>query len=496
MTFESRFEIEPAVRAILAADPAVFIDAERVKTTGATLPVHDLATGQVIALAPDSDDATVDRAVRSARAAFEDGRWRNMRPADRERALLRFADLVEQAADPLAQLETLEQGMSINIARMVEVVGAVEWMRFAAGLTTKITGQTMDVSLPGGPHRWTAYTRREAIGVVAAIAPWNFPILIALWKVMPALASGCSVVLKPSEVTPLTALKLAELAIEAGVPAGVFNVVTGRGDSCGRALVSHPLVAKIAFTGSTATGKAIGRAAIDGMKRVTLELGGKNPAIVLADADLDIVVSGLLAAGFLNGGQICAAASRVYVEAAIFDDLVAALETAISGMSVGAGLDPTAQLTPLASAAHQAKVRAYLDDARSNGDVRLGVDVPDEGYFARPALVLNPDERLRMFREEVFGPILGVTRVADAEEALARANASDLGLAASLWTRDLSAAMNLTRRIEAGVVWVNTHLQIDPATPFGGYKQSGLGSEFGVDWLDAFLATKSICIAH
>ena len=496
MTLDTPFEIRPAVRAVLSADPTVFIDAKRVATTGATLPVHDPATGRVIALAPDSDDATVDRAVRSARVAFEDGRWRDMRPADRERVLLRFADLVEHAVDELAQLETLEQGKSINIARMVEVPGAVEWMRFAAGLSTKITGQTMDVSLPGGPRRWTAYTRREAIGVVAAIAPWNFPILIAVWKIMPALAAGCSVVLKPSEVTPLTALRLAELAVEAGLPAGVFNVVTGRGAGCGRALVSHPFVAKIAFTGSTATGKAIGRAAMDGMKRVTLELGGKNPAIVLADADLGVVIPGLLAAGFLNGGQICAAASRVYVEAPIFDDLVAGLEAAIGDMNVGAGLDPAAQLTPLASAAHQAKVRAYLDDARTNSDVRLGVDIPEEGYFARPALVLNPDERLRLFREEVFGPILGITRVADAEDALARANASDLGLVASLWTRDLNSAMNLMRRIEAGVVWVNTHLQIDPVTPFGGYKQSGLGSEFGVNWLDAFLDTKSICIAH
>lgn len=290
---------------------------------------------------------------------------------------------------------------------------------------------------------------------------------------------------------------LAEMAIQAGVPAGVFNVVTGFGAGAGTALTSHPKVAKISFTGSTATGKAIGRSAMDQMKRLTLELGGKNPAIVLKDADLAKVIPGLMAGGFLNGGQVCAAASRVYVEALLYDDLVGALSAAISGMSVGAGMDANAQVNPLVSAAQQAKVLSYLDDARSQGaDLVTGAAVPDQGYFVSPTLVLNPAESLKLTREEVFGPVLGITKVASADEALQRANDSALGLGASLWTSNLDAAMNLTQRMEAGTIWVNAHVFIDPAMPFGGYKQSGIGRDFGVDWLEAYTETKSICISH
>lgn len=290
---------------------------------------------------------------------------------------------------------------------------------------------------------------------------------------------------------------LAQTAVEAGVPAGVFNVITGGGAVAGKTLTEHPLVAKISFTGSTATGKAIGRTAADNITRVTLELGGKNPAIVLKDADLATVVPGLMAGGFLNGGQVCAAASRVYVEEELFDDLIGALQGAIGGMTVGAGMDPTAQVNPLVSAGHQAKVRAYLEDARANGaNIITGAAVPDEGYYVSPTLILDPSDILRLTREEIFGPVLGVTRVANADEAVARANDSLLGLGASLWTRDLAAAMNLTPRIQAGTVWINSHIYIDPNMPFGGLKQSGIGRDFGVDWLDAYTELKSVCIAH
>jgi phenylacetaldehyde dehydrogenase len=498
MAYDGPYTIETAVTDFLALDPANFIEGERVASDGAaTLPVFDPSSGRIIAQAVDATAQDVDRAVRSADAAFRDGRWRHMRPADRERILLKFAELVVEKGEVFAQLETLEQGKSIAISRMFEVGASSEWMRYVAGLSTKISGRTFDTSLPGGPQHWTTYTRREPIGVVAGIAPWNFPMMIALWKVMPALAAGCSIVLKPSEYTPLTAVMLAQTAVEAGVPAGVFNVITGGGAVAGTALTEHPLVAKISFTGSTATGKAIGRTAMDNMTRVTLELGGKNPAIVLKDADLASVVPGLMAGGFLNGGQVCAAASRVYVEDALFDDLVGALRGAIGGMTVGAGMDPTAQVNPLVSSTHQAKVQAYLEDARANGaDIITGAAVPDEGYFVSPTLVLDPDERLKLTREEVFGPVLGVTRVANAEEAVARANDSLLGLGASLWTRDLGAAMNLTPRIEAGTVWVNSHIYIDPNMPFGGFKQSGVGRDFGVDWLDAYTELKSVCISH
>jgi len=498
MAYGGPFPIDRQVADFLAREPTLFIGGRSVSAcSGDTIAVYDPSSGAEIARVPNADASDVDAAVQSAFGAFEDGRWRHMRPADRERILLRFADLLLERGEMVAQLETLEQGKSINLSRMFEVGATSEWMRYAAGLTTKICGRTFETSLPGGPNHWTSYTRREPVGVVAAIAPWNFPVLIAAWKIMPALAAGCSIVLKPSEVTPLTALLLAELAIEAGVPEGVFNVVTGDGAGTGAALTGHPLVAKISFTGSTATGKAIGRAAIDDMKRVTLELGGKNPAIVLKDADLDKVVPGLIAGGFVNGGQVCAAASRVYVEAPLYDDLVGALHAAISSLSVGAGLDAEAQVNPLVSAAHQAKVRSYIEEARTAGsDLLVGSPVPEQGYYVSPTLVLNPEDKVRLAREEVFGPVLGILRVDDAEEALARANDSQLGLAASLWTRDLTAAMNLVPRIEAGTVWVNAHVYIDPNMPFGGYKQSGVGRDFGLDWLDAYTETKSVCINH
>lgn len=498
MAYDGPFAIDPGVREFLARDPFLFVDGRAVASEGdETLSVFDPSSGRAIATAPDATRGDVDRAVCSAHAAFVDGRWRNLRPADRERTLLRFAELLVERGETVAQLETLEQGKSLQLSRIFEVGAASEWMRFAAGLTTKLCGRTFDTSLPGGPERWTTYTRREPVGVVAGIAPWNFPVLIGMWKAMPALAAGCSVVLKPSEVTPLTTLLMAELAIEAGVPAGVFNVVTGRGVGAGVALTRHPLVAKISFTGSTETGKAIGRSAIDGMKRVTLELGGKNPAVVLKDADLSAVVPGLMLGGFVNGGQVCAAASRVYVEAPLYDDLVGALESAIGGMTVGPGMDPAAQVNPLASAAHRQKVRGLIDDAQSKG-ARLvsGAPVPDEGYYISPTLLLDSHDAMHLSRQEAFGPVLGIQKVTDAEEAIGRANDSDLGLGASLWTRDLSAAMNLTRRIEAGTVWVNAHVVIDPAMPFGGFKQSGLGRDFGVDWLDAYTETKSVCISH
>ena len=497
MAYDGPFEIDAGVHRVLDRGAAPYIDGEWSALGEADrLPILDPSTGAPIAAMADTSGDMVDRAVRSGRAAFADGRWRDLRPADRERVLLRLADLVEERAELFAQLETLEQGKSLAIARAVEVGGAIDWIRFVAGLATKVTGRTFDVSLPGGPSRWTSFTRREPVGLVAGIAPWNFPLLIAVWKVLPALAAGCSVVLKPSELTPLTALLLAEIASEAGVPPGVFNVVTGRGASTGRALVTHPDVAKVTFTGSTAAGRAVGHDAIEGMKRVTLELGGKAPAVVLRDADLAKVVPGLMAAGFLNGGQVCAAATRVYAEVGIYDDLVAALTAAVGAMRPGAGLDPAAQVNPLVSAAHQAKVQAFLDAAERGGEVRRGAEVPAEGFYVPASLILNPDPASPIAREEVFGPLLGITKVADADEAVRRANDTETGLSASVWTRDIDAAMALTRRIEAGTVWVNSHVFIDPAMPFGGTKLSGVGRDFGVDWLDAFTELKSVCIAH
>ncbi|KFK96209.1 MULTISPECIES: aldehyde dehydrogenase family protein [unclassified Serratia (in: enterobacteria)] len=463
------------------------------------LAVYNPADGQQISSTADANVADVALAVTSAHQAFTDGVWAQCLPAERERILLRYADLLEQHSEELAQLETLEQGKSINISRAFEVGCTLNWMRYTAGLTTKIVGQTLDVSIPMPPGaRYQVYTRKEPIGVVAGIVPWNFPLLIGMWKVMPALAAGCSIVIKPSETTPLTLLRMAGLASEAGVPPGVFNVVTGRGAVCGKALTEHPLIAKVSFTGSTPVGKGIARAAAERLTRVTLELGGKNPAIVLKDADLQQVIEGLMAGSFLNQGQVCAASSRIYIEAPIYDRLVAGFEQAVKSLSVGPGMDGSTQINPLVSVAHRNKVAAYLEDARNKrAELISGSAGPDtQGFYIPPTLVINPDDNLNLAREEVFGPVVNLIRVADAEEALRKANDTDYGLTASLWTTSLQAAMAYTPRIQAGTVWVNTHTLIDANMPFGGFKQSGSGRDFGPDWLDAYTESKSVCIRY
>jgi len=465
----------------------------------ARLAVYNPADGKQISSTADANTADVALAVTSAHQAFTSGVWAQRLPAERERILLRYADLLEQNAEELAQLETLEQGKSITISRAFEVGCTLNWMRYTAGLTTKITGQTLDVSIPMPPGaKYQVYTRKEPIGVVAGIVPWNFPLLIGMWKVMPALAAGCSIVIKPSETTPLTLLRMAELASEAGIPPGVFNVVTGRGSLCGKALTEHPLIAKVSFTGSTPVGKSIARTAADRLTRVTLELGGKNPAIVLKDADLQQVIEGLMAGSFLNQGQVCAASSRIYIEAPIYDRLVAGFEQAVKSLSVGPGMDGSAQINPLVSLHHRNKVAAYLDDAKNkHAELISGAAGPDtQGFYIPPTLVINPDDSLNLTREEVFGPVVNLIRVADAEEALQKANDTDYGLTASLWTTSLQAAMAYTPRIQAGTVWVNTHTLIDANMPFGGFKQSGTGRDFGPDWLDAYTESKSVCIRY
>lgn len=356
-----------SVSRFLDRQHGLYIDGQwRASAAEGRLAVYNPANGQQIATTADANEHDVALAVQSAHKAFSEGVWAQRLPVERERILLRFADLVEQHAEELAQLETLEQGKSINIARGLEVGNTLNWMRYTAGLATKITGQTLDVSIPIPPGaKYQVYTRKEPIGVVAGIVPWNFPLMIGMWKVMPALAAGCSIVIKPSETTPLTLLRMAELASEAGVPPGVFNVVTGRGTVCGKALTEHPLIAKVSFTGSTPVGKSIARAAADRLTRVTLELGGKNPAIVLKDADPQQVIEGLMLGSFLNQGQVCAASSRIYIEAPIYDQLVAGFEQAVKSLSVGPGMDAGAQINPLVSLAHRNKVAAYLDDARA-----------------------------------------------------------------------------------------------------------------------------------
>lgn len=486
------------VRNFAASASAVFVDGSMGAGTGQALTLVDPSTEETIVAFPEAASRDVDKAVASAARALRDRRWSGLRPADRERVLLRFADLVEQNGEHLAQLETWNQGKSIAIARMIDVGASVEYMRYIAGLATKITGLTLDLSIPIVPGgRYHAYTRPEPVGVVAAIAPWNFPMMIALWKVMPALASGCPVVLKPSEFTPLTALRLAELALEAGVPAGVFNVVVGRGTTTGAALTAHEDVAKVSFTGSTVTGKQIGHAAVDRLARFSLELGGKNPALVLADADPAKIVPGLLAAAFLNSGQVCAALSRIYVERPAYEGLLEALRSAIGGMTIGPGLDPEMQVNPLVSSQHRDRVGSRISEAASGGaTVFSGAETPDRGFYVSPSLVTDASPEAAIQREEVFGPVLSMTPVDDVEDAVRLANDSPYGLVASIWTNDLDRTMDLIPRIEAGTVYVNTHVPVDPNLPFGGYKQSGMGRDFGPDALAPYLETKSVCVAY
>ncbi len=399
--------------------------------------------------------------------------------------------------EELAQLESWNQGKSINVARAIDVGASVEFMRYYAGLATKISGLSLDVSIalpPGAKH--TAYTRREPIGVVAAISPWNFPMMIGIWKIMPAMAAGCTVVLKPAALTPLTSFRLAELAAEAGVPAGVFNVIHGRGSVTGDALIRHPLVKKISFTGSTGVGKDIARVAVDTMKRVTLELGGKNPAIVLRDTDLSKTVPGLLTGALLNSGQVCAAASSIYCERPIFERLVGALTDATRAMSFGPGLDPTAQVNPLVSASHRDGVKTLVKSARDhNAKIISGAEVPARGYYVPPTFLLT-DAKHPILKTEVFGPVVSITAVDSAEEGVAAANNTSYGLAASIWTENLSTAMRLIPQVKAGTVWVNNHVPVDPNLPFGGFKESGIGRDFGPNALDSYTEVKSICITY
>lgn len=492
-------QILPKVAEFLQRKHGCFIDGAWVVPEGARTDVLNPATGQAIASVADIDTDLLDRAVKSAQASFKSRVWADLRPADRERILLRFADLVEANGEELAQLETLSQGKSINISRMLDVGATVEFMRYMAGWATKIEGQSLNVSIPLPPGaKFTAYTRREPLGVVAGIVPWNFPLMIAVWKLIPALATGNSVVIKPASETPLTALRLAELAFEAGVPAGVFNLVTGDGPRIGGGLASHTLVNKVSFTGSTAVGRSVGLAAVQNMTRFALELGGKNPMIVLADANIDNAVQGALLGGLLNNGQVCAAASRFYVHRSRYDEFVEKLAAAVAGMSLGEGMDPSAQINPLVSRKQQRSVLDHIARAGQEGAriVCGGEEVGGNGFYVQPTVLADVTMQMAVARDEVFGPVLAVLPFDEDDQAIEMANDSEYGLGASLWTNDLSKAMNLVPRIESGTVWVNAHVLLDPSMPFGGVKQSGMGREFGRAVVEAYTEIKSVCIAH
>ena len=461
------------------------------------IPVMDPATGAEIATVADANAADVDRAVAAARAAFESGPWATMLPAAREALLWRLSDLIQKNADELAELESLDNGKTKFMASVVDVPGAVNHFRYMAGWATKIEGSTIEVSI-GGPEggRVNAFTRREPVGVVAQIIPWNFPLVMAAWKLAPALAVGCTCVLKPVEQTPLTALRLGELIIEAGFPPGVVNILTGYGETTGAALVKHPGIDKIAFTGSTAVGKLINKQATDTLKRVSLELGGRSPVIVLPDADASTVIGGAAGAIFFNAGQVCAAGSRLYVHRKIFDQVVEVIGSAAQGIKLGPGLDPATQMGPLVSREQQDRVLEYIESGRKEGaSIVAGGEAPShEGYYVKPTVMADVKRTMRVVQEEIFGPVLVAQRFDDINEVAALANDTQYGLGASIWSNDLTAVHRLIPKIRAGTIWVNVHGPVDANMPFGGFKHSGLGREHGRVGIEMYTELKSVCM--
>ncbi|NQD92522.1 aldehyde dehydrogenase family protein [Pseudomonas sp. CrR25] len=489
-----QFGIGEATQRFLAKAQKMFIGGAWVEASdGGSAEVIEPSTEGLLTRIPMATTADLDRAVAAARAQFDGGAWRLLKPLERERLLHRLADLIEQNAVELAEIESIDMGKSAAQARDVDIQGTVDTFRYFAGWASKLHGRTVEPSLPGN---YLAYTRKEPVGVVGAIVPWNFPLQTMAWKLGAALATGCTVVVKPAELTSLSALRFAELVQQAGIPDGVVNVVTGRGSLVGAAMASHPGIDKLSFTGSTPVGCTVGKSAMEQMKRLTLELGGKSAVIVLEDADIPAAAQAVANGVFFNSGQVCDAGTRAYIHRSIYERFLAELIAYTRTLKIAPGLDPDCFIGPLVSQQQQARVLNYIEAGKREGAelVYGGEPVEGPGYFVQPAIFAHCRNDMRIVQEEIFGPVLVTAPFDDDEEALRLANDSPYGLAAALYSNDLGRVHGLIPRLRAGSVYVNAHSTIDPAMPFGGYKQSGFGKDLGAEQLEHLLETKAVWI--
>jgi phenylacetaldehyde dehydrogenase len=491
--------VSPTVAAWLARPKRNLIAGQWVAAaSGKSFDVLNPADGSRLAQAPDSDREDINRAVSAARNAFETGAWRRFTPSERGKLLWRVGDLLLQHLDEFAELESLDNGKPKIIARVADVPLAADLFQYMAGWATKIEGNTIPISVPYAPGaQFHAFTLREPVGVVGQIIPWNFPLLMAAWKLGPALAAGNCVVLKPAEQTPLSALRLGELFLDAGLPEGVVNIVTGFGETAGAALAAHEDVDKVAFTGSTEVGKLIVRAAAGNLKKVSLELGGKSPNIVFQDVgNLESAIGGAANAIFFNHGQCCCAGSRLLVEKGIFDEVVDGVARQAKKIKLGPGLSPDTEMGPLVSQDQLNRVTKYLHQGKQDGAcyVTGGGRMGDRGYFVQPTVVKDVNPRMSIVREEIFGPVVVAEPFTKVEEVIPQANATHYGLAAGVWTRDIAKAHRVASALRAGTVWINCYNVFDAALPFGGYKQSGWGREMGHEVLEQYTETKAVVL--